>query len=128
MTAKKDVEKKEIKKDVKVAGSKGKLVKKKDAKLPEYIFDVIRNPLVTEKSQFAIEQNKYTFLISTWATKRDVKQTIESLFGVNVTKVNVINSKGKIKRFRGVTGKRNDTRKAIVTLAEGETIDIASKI
>lgn len=93
-----------------------------------HLYDVIRRPLITEKTTMLSEQNKVSFLISERATKQDVKKAVETLFKTKVTKVNVINIDGKRKRFRGVAGKRNDVRKAIVTLAEGQSIDIAAGV
>jgi len=90
------------------------------------LYDVIRRPVITEKSTMAAEQGKVVFAISPDASKQDVKAAVEKLFGVKVTKVNTILTKGKTKRFRGRPGQRSDLRKAIVTLAEGQSIDIAS--
>ena len=90
------------------------------------IYDVIESPVVTEKSQAGTEQNKVTFRISPYANKADVKLAVESVFGVSVTKVNVVVVKGKTKVFRGKPGKRKDVKKAIVTLKEGDRIDIAT--
>jgi large subunit ribosomal protein L23 len=103
-----------------------KSVNKKEI-LPE-IYDVIESPLVTEKSQSASEQNKVTFVVSPSATKVKIKQAVETVFGVTVKKVNIIVVKGKTKLFRGKTGKRKDIKKAVVTLAEGQTIDMASAV
>ena len=100
---------------------------KKKAVSPE-LYDVIENPVVTEKSQIGVEQNKFTFNIAPSATKTKVKKAVEAIFGVSVTKVNVIVVKGKTKVFRGTSGRRKDVKKAIVTLAEGQTIDTASKV
>ncbi|NDF12126.1 MAG: 50S ribosomal protein L23 [Proteobacteria bacterium] len=91
-------------------------------------YDVIRSPVVTEKSTVASDQGKITFKVSTDATKQDIKNAIESLFKVKVTKVNTINVEGKTKRFRGFIGKRNDFKKAVVTLAEGQSIDIMAGV
>lgn len=91
-----------------------------------YMYDVIQSPVVTEKSQMGIELNKVTFRVSEDATKKSIKAAVEALFETKVEKVNVINVKGKTKRFRGVKGKRKDVKKAVVTLAKGETIDVAS--
>ena len=88
--------------------------------------DVIVRPVVTEKSTMASEQNKVTFMISPRADKIQVKQAVEHLFKVKVEKVNTVNIAGKTKRFRGQKGKRDDVRKAIVTLKEGQTIDLAA--
>lgn len=93
---------------------------------PAKLYDVLVRPLVTEKSTAAAEHNKLTFAIAPSATKRDVKRAVETLFKVNVTKVNTIHLQGKTKRFRGQPGQRSDLRKAIVTLAEGQSIDLAA--
>lgn len=90
------------------------------------LYDVIVRPVVTEKSTAAAEQNKVTFKISPTATKKDVKAAVESIFKVSVLKVNTINVEGKVKKFRGRPGQRSDFRKAIVTLAAGQTIDFAA--
>ncbi len=103
-----------------------KAVNKKEI-APE-IYDVIESPLVTEKSQLAGEQNKVTFRVSPFANKEKVKQAVESVFGVSVVKVNIVVTKGKSKVFRGRPGKRKDVKKAIVTLAAGQSIDIASAV
>ncbi len=105
-----------------------KVASKKVAKaaVSPALYDVIRAPLITEKSQIASEQNKVVFRIAPEATKLQVKQAVAGIFGVDVLKVNVVNTRGKEKRFKGIKGRRNDTRKAIVTLKEGQNIDIAS--
>jgi large subunit ribosomal protein L23 len=90
------------------------------------LYDVIRRPVITEKSTAAAEQNKVTFAITPDATKADVKAAVEAVFKVTVTKVNTIHINGKTKRFRGRPGQRNDIRKAIVTLAAGQSIDFAA--
>ncbi len=89
-------------------------------------YDAIVRPVVTEKSTAASEQNKVTFKISPTATKKDVKAAVEAIFKVTVTKVNTINTEGKVKSFRGKPGQRQDVRKAIVTLAAGQSIDLQS--
>ncbi len=89
-------------------------------------YDVIQRPVITEKSTQASEQNKVTFKISPTATKKDVKAAVEAIFKVSVLKVNTINTEGKIKRFKGNPGQRSDVRKAIVTLAAGQSIDLQS--
>ena len=101
---------------------------KKQGKLVDDIrhYDVIERPIVTEKSTMASEHGKVVFKVSPTATKADVKAAVEALFGVKVTKVNTILLKGKTKRFRGRPGVRSDVRKAIVTLAPGQSIDIAA--
>jgi large subunit ribosomal protein L23 len=90
------------------------------------LYDVIRRPVVTEKSTQASELNKFTFAISPTATKLEVKAAIEAIFKVTVTKVNTINTEGKLKKFRGKSGQRSDLRKAIVTLAAGQSIDFTA--
>lgn len=92
------------------------------------LYDVIVRPVVTEKSTSAAEQNKVTFKISPTATKRDVKAAVEAIFNVSVVKVNTINVEGKVKKFRGREGQRSDSRKAIVTLAPGQSIDLAAGV
>ena len=89
-------------------------------------YDVLVKPLITEKSTRIAEQNKVVFAINPNATKTDVKRAVESLFSVTVKKVNTINVEGKEKRFKGKIGRRQDVRKAIVTLAEGQSIDFAA--
>lgn len=104
----------------KSAASKGSTLS--NAKL----YDVIQRPLITEKAHGLVELNKVVFKISPTATKKDVKAAVESIFNVSVTKVNTINVEGKTKRFRGQEGQRSDFRKAIVTLAEGQSIDFTA--
>ena len=87
---------------------------------------MIVRPVVTEKSSLAAEQNKVTFKISPTATKNDVKAAVEAIFNVSVLKVNTIKTEGKVKKFRGKDGQRSDVRKAIVTLAAGQSIDFAA--
>jgi large subunit ribosomal protein L23 len=90
------------------------------------LYDVIVRPHVTEKTTRAAEQNKVVFAIAPTATKNDVKAAVEAIFKVTVTKVNTINTEGKMKKFRGRDGQRSDLRKAIVTLAAGQSIDFAA--
>jgi large subunit ribosomal protein L23 len=97
-----------------------------DAGASARLYDVIVRPIVTEKSTAAAEQNKVTFKISPTATKKHVKAAVEAIFKVEVVKVNTINVEGKVKRFRGRPGQRSDTRKAVVTLAAGQSIDFAA--
>lgn len=102
-------------------------IKKQGKVVSDYrLYDVLQRPIITEKSTMAAEQGKVVFKISPTATKEDVKHAVEALFGVKVTKVNTILLKGKTKKFRGRNGQRSDLRKAIVTLAAGQTIDMAS--
>lgn len=92
------------------------------------LYDVILAPVVTEKSTAHLEQNKVVFKVRNDSTKTSVKQAVEHIFGVTVQSVNTLNTKGKTKRFRGVTGKRKDVKKAIVTLKEGDHIDFTAKV
>ena len=89
-------------------------------------YDTILSPVITEKATVLSEQNKVVFKVAMDSTKDEISAAIESLFKVNVTKVNTMIVKGKTKRFRGIMGRRNDVKKAIVTLAPGQSIDIAT--
>ncbi|MFI0405310.1 50S ribosomal protein L23 [Actinomadura sp. 3N508] len=86
--------------------------------------DVIIAPVVSEKSYGLLDENKYTFVVRPDANKTQIKQAVEAVFGVKVTSVNTLNRQGKRKRTRFGYGKRKDTKRAIVSLAEGERIDI----
>lgn len=90
------------------------------------LYDVIERPVVTEKTTVMSEQNKIVFKVNANADKAQIKAAVEQIFGVKVVKVNTINIEGKTKRFRGKPGKRSDLRKAVVTLAAGESVDIAA--
>jgi large subunit ribosomal protein L23 len=92
------------------------------------VYDVVRSPVVTEKSTIANELGKYVFKVAVDAGKPEIKTAIEQIFGVQVTKVNTINYDGKIKRFRGKIGQRPSFKKAVVTLKEGQSIDLSSGI
>ena len=94
----------------------------------EELYDVIRAPLVTEKSTMVSESNQVMFKVAMSATKPDIKEAVERLFSVKVLAVNTLIRKGKNKRFRGVKGQQSDFKKAIVTLEEGQTIDITSTL
>ena len=89
-------------------------------------YDTILAPVITEKATVLSEQNKVVFKVAMDATKDEIAAAIETLFKVNVTKVNTMIVKGKTKRFRGIMGRRNDVKKAVVTLAAGQSIDIAT--
>ena len=92
------------------------------------VYDVILAPVITEKSSMASEHNQVVFKVHRDATKPEIKAAVEHLFKVKVLGVNTINRKGKTKRFRGLKGKQQDMKKAIVRLAEGEKIDVTSRI
>lgn len=89
-------------------------------------YDTIVKPWITEKSTFLSEENKVVFEVPLTASKPEIKDAVETLFKVDVTGVNTIRVKGKTKRFRGIVGQRSDFKKAIVTLAEGQSIDVAT--
>ena len=91
-------------------------------------YQVILKPLVTEKSTQQSEFNKMVFSVPVNATKVEVKSSIEKIFSVKVKAVNTILLKGKVKRFKGVFGRRSNTKKAIVTLAPGNTIDLSAGV
>ncbi|MDT3395704.1 50S ribosomal protein L23 [Streptomyces sp. B1866] len=86
--------------------------------------DVLLKPVVSEKSYALLDENKYTFIVDPRANKTQIKQAVEAVFSVKVTGVNTLNRQGKRKRTRTGYGKRKDTKRAIVTLAEGDRIDI----
>ena len=86
--------------------------------------DIILAPVVSEKSYGLLDQNTYTFVVTPTANKTEIKIAIEQIFGVKVTSVNTMNRKGKVRRTRTGVGKRPDTKRAIVTVAEGDRIDI----
>ena len=89
-------------------------------------YDVILSPVITEKAALLSELNKVVFRVAQDASKDEIAAAVEELFKVSVTKVNTIVTKGKTKRFRGILGRRSDVKKAIVTLAEGQSIDITT--
>ena len=86
--------------------------------------DILIAPVISEKSYSLLDENKYTFLVRTDANKTQIKQAVESVFGVHVTNVNTINRQGKAIRTKVGYGKRNDTKRAIVSLAHGDRIDL----
>ncbi len=89
-------------------------------------YDTILAPMITEKATLLSEQNKVVFQVAMGATKDEIATAVEELFKVKVTKVNTMVTKGKTKFFRGIKGRRSDVKKAIVTLAEGQSIDITT--
>lgn len=91
-------------------------------------YDVIMNPVVTEKSTFLSENNVVTFNVPMTATKPEIKAAVEDLFSVKVEKVNTLRQNGKTKRFKGVMGRRSDKKKAMVKLAEGHSIDVTTGV
>jgi len=91
-------------------------------------FDLVLTPVITEKTTRGSEHNQVTFRVPLSATKPEIKTAVEDLFKVKVDAVNTVVMKGKLKQFRGRAGRRSDVKKAIVTLAEGQTIDVTAKI
>jgi large subunit ribosomal protein L23 len=90
-------------------------------------YHIIRAPIVTEKSTM-LGENKLTFQVSVDASKLDVKEAVEAIFNVKVAKVNTMLVKGKRKVFKGKKGKRADKKKAIVTLVDGQTVDVMAGV
>lgn len=92
------------------------------------MYDIIKCPLVTEKTAMLGEQNKYVFEVTKDATKPAVKRAIEAVFKVAVAKVNMLTIPGKTKRFKGTIGRQSDVKKAIVTLAKDNVIDFTGGV
>lgn len=91
-------------------------------------FDVLLHPVVTEKATMASENNVVTFKVHPAANKNEIRQAVESIFNVKVKSVNTLNQDGKVKKFRGIKGKRADYKKAMVRLQDGHKIDLAAGI
>ena len=89
-------------------------------------YDIIRSPVITEKSTLAAENNQVIFRVARDATKPEIKAAVEALFKVKVKAVNTLVRKGKVKRFRGTVGRQSDVKKAIVTLEPGHRIDVTT--
>ncbi|MDH5748844.1 MAG: 50S ribosomal protein L23 [Rhodospirillales bacterium] len=94
----------------------------------ERMYEVIRSPIITEKATLLSEFNQVSFNVPLDATKPEIRAAVETLFKVKVKAVNTLRQKGKSKRFRGVLGRRSDTKKAVLTLEEGQTIDITTGV
>lgn len=94
----------------------------------ERMYDLIVAPVITEKATMGSEHNQVTFKVRLDAKKPEIKAAVEGLFKVKVTAVNTVVVKGKTKRFRGTIGRRSDYKKAVVTLAEGSTIDVTTGV
>ncbi|MCR9176590.1 MAG: 50S ribosomal protein L23 [Alphaproteobacteria bacterium] len=94
----------------------------------ERAFEIVRAPVVTEKSTMGSEHNQVTFKVAKDASKPEIKLAVERLFDVKVEAVNTLVVKGKLKRFKGRIGRRSDYKKAVVTLAEGQSIDIVAGV
>ncbi|WP_260482425.1 50S ribosomal protein L23 [Sphingomicrobium flavum] len=104
------------------------MAKQQKKQVEDRHYDVVLAPHITEKSTMASEHGAVVFKVANDATKPQIKEAVEALYGVEVTKVNTIVTKGKSKRWRGKPYRRSDEKKAIVTLAEGQMIDITSGV
>ena len=102
--------------------------KKKDVKVTETLYQMIKTPVITEKATMGSQHNQVTFRVPLTADKKIIKDAVESVFKVKVVGVNTSTQKGKLKVFKGRAALRSDTKKAIVTLAEGQTIDVATGV
>ena len=105
-----------------------KAAKKKDEKISETLYQMIRSPVITEKATMGSQYNQVTFNVPLGANKTVIKNAVQGVFKVKVVKVNTSTHKGKMKVFKGRAALRSDTKKAIVTLAEGQTIDVATGV
>ncbi len=94
----------------------------------ERMYDIVRSPVITEKATVVSEHGQVVFRVPMTATKPEIRAAVEGLFNVKVTAVNTLRQKGKVKRWRGRLGRRADTKKAMVTLAEGQSIDVSTGI
>ena len=94
----------------------------------ERMYEIVRSPVITEKATVITEFNQVSFRVPLSASKPEIRAAVEGLFDVKVTAVNTVRQKGKVKRFRGIKGKRPDYKKAIVTLAQGDSIDITTGV
>ena len=92
----------------------------------ERMYELLRSPVITEKATLASEHNQVTFRVPLDASKPEIKSAVEGLFDVQVVAVNTLIHKGKTKRFRGTPGRQKDTKKAVVRLAEGQSIDVTT--
>jgi large subunit ribosomal protein L23 len=101
---------------------------KKQSQVDINHYDVVLAPVITEKSTMLSEHNAVVFKVANDATKPQIKAAVEALFKVSVTGVNTLNQKGKTKRWKGRPYTRSDVKKAIVTLAEGQSIDVTTGI
>ena len=97
-------------------------------KVSAAMYDTLVRPVITEKSMLVSENGKVTFMVSLQASKKEIKDAVESIFNVKVEKVNTIRQYGKTKLFRGRKGERSDYKKALVTLAKGQNIDVTTGI
>ncbi len=105
-----------------------KVKKKDDKKVTETLYQMIKTPVITEKSTLGSQHNQVTFRVPLDASKTIIKDAVQAVFKVKVVKVNTSQQLGKMKVFKGRLAKRGDSKKAIVTLAEGQTIDVATGV
>jgi large subunit ribosomal protein L23 len=109
--------------------SRFRVIPRAETKLTrEQMYQIVRAPVITEKATNVSEHNQVIFRVALDATKREVKAAIEGLFDVKVTSVNMIRVMGKLKRFRGRPGRRTDYKKAVITLGQGQRIDVTTGI
>jgi large subunit ribosomal protein L23 len=101
---------------------------KKDNAVAEWMYDIVRAPVITEKSSMGAEHSQVTFRVPLSATKPQIKQAVEALFGVKVKAVNTSIQLGKTKRFQGRLGFQSDRKKAIVSLEAGQHLDVGTGI
>lgn len=104
------------------------MAKAKKVEAAEWMYEIITAPHITEKATLGSENGQVTFKVPLSATKPKIKQAVEALFDVKVKAVNTLVQKGKTKRFKGIEGKRSDFKKAVITLEEGQTIDMGAGI
>ena len=104
------------------------MAKKQQAAPDARHYDIVLAPHITEKSTMLSEHNSVVFKVAPKATKPEIKAAVEALFNVKVTNVNTIIAKGKSKRWKGAPYRRSDVKKAIVTLAEGQSIDVTEGV
>jgi len=105
------------------------MIKKSEKKsLTPKMTDVLVRPVITEKAMKSAESNQVVFIVAAKATKPEIKAAVEGVFGVEVKAVNTLINKGKVKMFRGKMGVRSDVKKAIITLAKGQSIDVTAEV
>lgn len=104
------------------------MAKAKKANAAEWMYEIISAPHITEKATLGSQYSQVTFRVPNTATKPRIKEAVEVLFDVKVKAVNTLVQKGKNKRFKGILGRRSDFKKAIVTLEDGQSIDMGTKI
>lgn len=104
------------------------MAKAKKTEASEWMYQAIKAPHITEKATLGSEHGQVTFKVADWATKPQIKEAVETLFGVKVKGVNTLIQKGKNKRFKGIQGRRSDLKKAIVRLEDGEVLDTGTGV